>query len=116
MQMTDSEVKVNILQAADQKAQIKICAELNDTTEECIKEIIKKQGVDLRTLRGANNFNKGKKKQPAPEPAPDTDKALLQLFNRVNELTAQKEAIIKELSEIKLQIIKINKVIDGEEA
>ena len=114
MQMTDSEVKVNILQAADQKAQIKICAELNDTTEECIKEIIKKQGVDLRTLRGANNFNKGKK-QPAPEPAPDTDKALLQLFNRVNELMAQKEAIIKELSEIKLQIVKINKAIDGEE-
>lgn len=115
MQMTDSEVKTNILQAADQKAQIKICAELNDTTEECIKEIIKKQGVDLRTLRGANNFNKGKKK-PAPEPAPDTDKALLQLFNRVNELTAQREAIVKELCEIKTQIIMINKAIDGEEA
>ena len=115
MQMTDSEVKVNILQAADQKAQIKICAELNDTTEECIKEIIKKQGVDLRTLRGANNFNKGKKK-PAPEPAPDIDKTFLQLYNRVNELMAQKEAIIKELSEIKLQIVKINKAIDGEEA
>lgn len=115
MQMTDSEVKTNILQAADQKAQIKICAELNDTTEECIKEIIKKQGVDLRTLRGANNFNKGKKK-PAPEPVPDTDKALLQLFNRVNELTAQREAIVKELCEIKTQIIMINKAIDGEEA
>ena len=115
MQMTESEIKTNILQAKDQKKQIPICAQINACSTEKIKEILRKQGVDMRTLKGANDAAKGKKKQPAPEPAPDTDKALLQLFNRVNELTAQRDAIVKELCEIKTQIIMINKAIDGEE-
>ena len=114
MQMTESEIKTNILQAKDQKRQIPICAQINACSTEKIKEILRKQGVDMRTLKGANDAAKGKKK-PAPEPAPDTDKALLQLFNRVNELTAQREAIVKELCEIKTQITMINKAIDGEE-
>ena len=51
MQMTDGEVVLNIMQAKDQKAQISICADLNCCSEEKIKEILKAQGVDLRTLK-----------------------------------------------------------------
>ena len=40
MVMSDSEVKANVLQAKDQKAQIKICAELNNTCEEEIRDIL----------------------------------------------------------------------------
>ena len=52
MQMTDAEIKRNVLEAADQKAQVKICAELNAVSEDVIREILKEQGVDLRRLRG----------------------------------------------------------------
>lgn len=52
MQMTESEIKVNVLQARDQKAQVKICAELNGISVDKIREILKRQGVDLRRLRG----------------------------------------------------------------
>lgn len=52
MQMTESEIKANVLQAADQRAQVQICAQLNAVPVEWIKEILKKQGVDLRELRG----------------------------------------------------------------
>lgn len=51
MQMTESEVKANVLQARDQKAQVQICAELNAVPVEHIKEILKAQGVDLRKLK-----------------------------------------------------------------
>ena len=103
----------NVLNAKDRKAQVKIEAQLHDTSEDVVKELLRADGNDLRSLL---NGGSRKKKQPAPEPAPDTDKALLQLFNRVNELTAQRDAIVKELCEIKTQIIMINKAIDGEEA
>jgi hypothetical protein len=53
MEMTNSEIKANVLQAADQRAQIRICAELNDVSVDCIKAILKEQGVDLRELKGA---------------------------------------------------------------
>ena len=52
MQMTESEIKVNVLQAADQRAQVRICAELNDVPVGRIQEILKEQGVDLRKLKG----------------------------------------------------------------
>lgn len=35
MVMSDSEVKANVLQAKDQKAQIKICAELIQAAQKC---------------------------------------------------------------------------------
>ena len=63
MQMTESEIKTNILQAKDQIAQIPICAQLN----------------------------------------------------RVNELTAQREAINAELLTIKAELVKIMSAIDGGE-
>lgn len=113
MQMTKDEIKANILQAKDQRAQIKICAELNACGEEKIKEILREYHVDLRTLRGSVSIRE--KKPKAITPASDIDKTFLQLYNRVNELMAQKEAIVKELSEIKLQVVKIGRAIDGEE-
>lgn len=52
MQMTESEIKANVLQAADQRAQVQICAQLNAVPVARIKEILKEQGVDLRELKG----------------------------------------------------------------
>lgn len=120
MQMTESEIKTNILQAKDQMKQIPICAQVNACSVDKIKEILKKQGVDLRTLKGEKPNNRGRnwRKKPAPEKAPasDNDKTFLQLFNRVNELTAQREAITSELLTIKAELIKIVSAIDkGEE-
>ena len=114
MQMTDSEIKTNILQAKNQIAQIVICAQLNGISVDKIKAILRKQGVDLRTLKGNCTYTlKGNKEEPAPEPAPDKDKIILQLFNRINELTAQREAITSELLTIKAELIKMVSAIDG---
>ena len=115
MQMTEGEVKTNIMQAKDQIAQIPICAQLNGVSVDKIKDILRKQGVDLRTLKGKMPTNRGWnwKKNPV-QPAPDKDKYLLELFNRVNELTAKREAINAELLTIKAELIKIMSAIDGE--
>ena len=119
MQMTESEIKTNILQAKDQMKQIPICAQVNACSVDKIKEILKKQGVDLRTLKGEKPTNRGRnwRKKPAPEAvsAQNNDKTFLELFNRVNELTAQREAISAELLTIKAELVKIVSVIDGGE-
>lgn len=116
MQMTDSEVKTNVLQAKNQIAQIVICAELNGVSTEKIKDILRKQGVDLRTLKGnSSNYWVKKEKTVDPVPASDNDKIILQLFNRINELKAQREAITSELFTIKVELIKMtNAINEGE--
>lgn len=115
MQMTESEIKTNILQAKNQIAQIPICAQLNGVGVEKIKEILKRQGVDLRTLKGTAPKRGWKviPAEPASDPVQDNEKIILQLFNRVNELTAQREAINDELYKIKAEIVKIVTAIDG---
>lgn len=115
MQMTESEIKTNILQAKDQIAQIPICAQLNGIGVEKIKEILKRQGVDLRTLKGTAPKRGWKviPAEPASDPVQDNEKIILQLFNRVNELTAQREAITSELLTIKAELIKMVSAIDG---
>lgn len=117
MQMTDSEVKTNVLQAKNQIAQIVICAELNGVSTEKIKDILRKQGVDLRTLKGnSSNYWVKKEKTVDPVPASDNDKIILQLFNRVNELKAQRETITSELFTIKAELVKMLSVIsEGED-
>ena len=117
MQMTDSEIKTNILQAKDQIAQIPICAQLNGVGVEKIKEILKRQGVDLRTLKGTAPKRGWKviPAEPASDPVQDNEKIILQLFNRVNKLTAQREAINAELLTIKAELVKIMSAIDGGE-
>ena len=118
MEMTDREVKLNIMQAKDQKAQIAICAQLNNCSEDVIKDILRKQGVDLRTLLGTS-YRKAPEVVPLPyipekEPAPSIDSSFEALYNRVTELMEQKKAIVKELCEIKLQMLKIQRAMAEE--
>ena len=118
MEMTDRVVKLNIMQAKDQKAQIAICAQLNNCSEDVIKDILRKQGVDLRTLLGTS-YRKAHEVVTLPyipekEPAPSIDSSFEALYNRVTELMEQKKAIVKELCEIKLQMLKIQKAMGGE--
>lgn len=74
LDMTDEEIKRNVLGAANQKAQVKIVAELNATTEDVIRKRLKAQGVDLRRLRGAakKHVAEAKRHYKKPEiiPAP----------------------------------------------
>ena len=115
MQMTESEILRNIFDVADQKAQIKICAQLNAVPEDDIKEILKKNGVDLRKLKTEKKKNiHGIKHKPHTNPAnvkknpANADITVAQacatLIARVAELAKQKKAIEKELEEIGAQI------------
>lgn len=120
MQMTDGEVVMNVMQAKDQKAQISICADLNCCTEERIKDILKAQGVSLRSLKGAvkPRVPHGVKHKPHKKPAnaeknpANADITVAQacatLIARVAELAKQKKAIEKELEEIEAQIGRVS--------
>ena len=125
MQMTDGEVLLNIKQAKDQKAQISICADLNCCSEEKIKDILKAQGVDLRSLRGATKKRivetKHHETKPTKAPTASTNgggeakpqqnpiaAALATLHSRVAELRKQKEAIEDELVAIDIQLNRIS--------
>lgn len=125
MQMTESEVLRNIFDAADQKEQIKICAELNAVPEDDIKEILKKNGVDLRKLKTEKKRNIHGVKHKPHKPADTEDKsanaepdsiaqALATLYARVGELRKQKEAIEDELISINIQLNRISDSIAGE--
>lgn len=113
MQMTDGEVVMNVMQAKDQKAQISICADLNCCSEEKIKDILKAQGVDLRSLKGVKrHIDHGTKHKPHKKPA-NAEKitvaqACATLIARVAELAKQKKAIEKELEEIEAQIGRVS--------
>lgn len=130
MQMTDGEVLLNIKQAKDQKAQISICADLNCCSEEKIKDILKAQGVDLRSLRGATKKRVAETKPHEPKkiesPAASTNgggeakpqqnpiaAALATLHSRVAELRKRKEAIEDELAAINIQLNRISDNIAG---
>lgn len=122
MQMTDGEVVLNIMQAKDQKAQISICADLNCCSEERIKEILKKEGIDLRTLKTVKKqIDHGTKRKPHKKPA-NAEKnpanaslegitvaqACAALIARTAELAKQKKAVEKELEEIEAQIGRVS--------
>lgn len=119
MQMTDGEVVMNIMQAKDQRGQITICADLNCCSEEKIKDILKAQGVDLRSLKGVKrHIDHGTKHKPHKKPAnvkkspANADITVAQacatLIARVAELAKQKKAIEKELEEIEAQIGRVS--------
>lgn len=78
MQMTDGEVVMNVMQAKDQKAQISICADLNDCSEENIKDILKAQGIDLRALKSEKKKRVAETKRhyKKPEILPGPPKAV----------------------------------------
>lgn len=124
MQMTDSEVKTNVLQAADQKKQVTICAQVNGVSPDKIREILKAQGVDLRSLKGVNKHidHGAKHKNPAnakKNPANASSEgitvaqACAALIARVAELRKQKEAIEDELVAIDIQVNRISDSIAG---
>lgn len=97
LDMTDEEIKRNVLGAADQKAQVKIVAELNATTEDVIRERLKAQGVDLRRLRGAakKHIAEAKRHYKKPEIIPGPPRAVT--------LPEAMAAIRAELDEINRQ-------------
>ena len=128
MVMSDSEVKVNILQAKNQRAQIKICAELNGVCEEEIKDILKAQGVDLRTLRGASNWKDNQPETKPTTPAESKQKfkavpaikdgapawdivpkesPITNIKNRIESLLAQRKGIDDELTDLKQMLTEL---------
>ena len=127
MQMTESEVLRNIFDAADQKAQIKICAELNAVPEDTIKEILKKNGVDLRKLKTEKKRNIHGVKNKAHKNPANAEKnptnassegitvaqACAALIARVAELKQQKADIDGELVAIHIELCKIDEAIGG---
>lgn len=107
--MTNSEIKVNVLQAKDQRAQIGICAQLNAVSEDTIKDILKKEGVNLVRLKGSRLKDTKTAKSNNSEIAG----TFAALHERVTELLKQKEAIDAELAGINVQLNKIEDLIAG---
>ena len=114
MQMTEGEIKTNILQAKDQRAQIKICAELNAVDEDEIKSILRVQGVDIRTLKGSNEGGRASraKRQSVPkqkveelkaapaESYAEADESVEQIGRRIRELVTIRDSAEAELKRL----------------
>ena len=126
MQMTDGEVVMNVMQAKDQKAQIKICAQLNAASEDDIKEILKKNGVDLRKLKTEKKKNiHGIKQKPhkmpykkpeiIPCPPANAEKKspIAELNERIESLIKQKAGIESEIEDLRAQLTKMIDMLAG---
>ena len=119
MQINENEIKCNVLHAADQKAQIEIEAQLNATTPEHIREILRGQGVDLRSLKGAVKKHIAEPKErrkPVQKKIEFTGvvvSAVSALNSRVRELNEQKKLIEDELKAIKRELRRIDRTIEG---
>lgn len=105
MVMSESEVKANVLQAKDQKAQIKICAELNNTCEEEIRDILKAQGVDLRRL--------SKNVKGVVKPATSETSPITAIRNKIDSLLKQRAGIDDELTDLKTMLTELIDCIGG---
>ena len=126
MQMTESEVLRNIFDAADQKAQIKICAQLNAVSEDDIKEILEKNGVDLRKLKTERKKNihginhKSRKKPykkpeiiPCPPANAEKKSPLAELNERIDSLVRQRAGIDDEINYLKAELTKMIDMLTG---
>lgn len=126
MQMTDGEVVMNIMQAKDQRGQITICADLNCCSEEKIKDILKAQGVDLRSLKGVKrHIDHGTKHKPhkmpykepeiIPCPPANAEKKspLAELNERIESLIKQKAGIESEIEDLRTQLTKMIDMLAG---
>lgn len=126
MQMTDGEVVMNVMQAKDQRGQITICADLNCCSEEKIKDILKAQGVDLRSLKGANkHIDHGTKHKPRkvpykkpeiiPAPPANAEKKspLAELNERIDSLVRQRAGIDDEINYLKAELTKMIDMLTG---
>lgn len=78
MQMTAGEIYRDYLAAANQKEQVKILAQLNETTEQHIIDILKEMGVDGRKFNGPkkaeHHAGDGAKAEKMKDHKPDTEK------------------------------------------
>jgi hypothetical protein len=126
MQMTDGEVVMNVMQAKDQRGQITICADLNCCSEEKIKDILKAQGVDLRSLKGVKrNIDHGTKHKPhkkpykkpeiIPCPPANAEKKspIAELNERIESLIKQKAGIESEIEDLRAQLTKMIDMLAG---
>lgn len=115
MQMTDGEVVMNIMQAKDQRGQITICADLNCCSEEKIKDILKAQGVDLRSLKGVKrHIDHGTKHKPHKKPANAEKKSpIAELNERIESLIKQKAGIESEIEDLRAQLTKMIDMLAG---
>ena len=118
MQMTDGEVVMNVMQAKDQRSQITICADLNCCSEEKIKDILKANDIDLRTLRGAAHKRVAETKQhkphkkpykkpeiiPAPPANAEKKSALTELNERIELLMKEKAGIDDEINDLRSRL------------
>ena len=109
MQMTESEVKVNVLQAKDQRAQVKICAELNAVGEDVIRGILRKQGVDLRKLTGSSKLTQSKTK--SSRPGKNTDEKQITVADAVAVIKAQIVEINRQQYELDMRKADLYKTI-----
>lgn len=110
MQINENEIKCNVLHAADQKAQIEIEAQLNATTPEHIREILRGQGVDLRSLKGAvkkRMVETSKRRSSKAEYGNVIASAISALKNRIKELDQQKQHIENERNAITSELINL---------
>ncbi len=110
MQMTESEVKVNVLQAKDQRAQVKICAELNAVGEDVIRGILRKQGVDLRKLTGSSKLTQSKTKSSRII-ANAADKQQITVTDAVAAIKAQIAEINRQQYELDMRKADLYKTI-----
>ena len=101
MMMTEGEIVASYREAKNKKNQISILAELNDTSEDIIKTVLKSKGIDLR---GGNSRPKKIVAQiEAADPVPgetgykSTTKPLLGIAPREIAETAFNESRICEI-------------------
>lgn len=126
MQMTDSEVKTDVLQAADQKKQVTICAQVNGVSPDKIREILKAQGVDLRSLKGAAKprIPHGVKHKPHKKPAnavkndenAEKKSALTELNERIELLMKEKAGIEDEINDLRSRLMAMIDKLAGRSA
>lgn len=119
MQMTDFEILTSYKQAKDQKDQVKILAQLNNTSIENINEILKSQGIDGRVLPRPRkkkenneknitskenykktNTTKTKKDKTSIKSADDVTDYIYELLKRKKELSDEIEKINEILKDI----------------
>ena len=124
MQMTENEIKREVLGAKNQRAQIQIVADQNDCEPEVIKEILKELGVDLRSLKGEKKqIDHGTKHKPhkkpykkpeiIPAPTANAEKnaenaekksALTELNERIELLMKEKAGIEDEINDLRSRL------------
>lgn len=112
MVMSDKEVKLNVLQAKDPRAQIKICAELNATTQAHIKDILREQGVDLRAFNGKQP--KAAVSETVSEAVKAPEAPIQAIKSKIDSLLRQRAGIDSELADLKAMLTEIIDSIGGE--